>query len=145
MFFLSMPMVYRLAAIAAIVLALFGFGYYKGHSNMKEKFDAYKAEVTAIGKAQEVKAKSIEKQADGISKGISNAYNRDVAAVRSYYDRVRQQSGGCQMSAVPNSSSGVNERAADELFGQCAEATLQLIYLQQWVREQEQNFNQINN
>lgn len=142
MFFLNLPMVYRGAAIFLIVIGLFSFGYYKGHSNMKEKFDAYKVEVEAAAKAQEVVVKNIEKQADGISKGISNAYNRDVAGVRSYYDRVRQQSGSGQVSSVPKPSSGANEGTKDSVLGDCAETTLQLIYLQDWVSKQQINFNQ---
>lgn len=142
MYFMNLPILYRVLAIAALVLGLVGFGYYKGYSHEKEKFDTYKAEVEAAAMTQEAKVKTLEKQATNINKDVSNAYNRDLAAVRAYYQRLLNHQGSGELSKVPSGSSGAYAGTEDQLPSQCSETTLQLIYLQQWVREQEQLFNQ---
>ena len=139
---LTMPMVYRIGAIFLIVVGLFSFGYYKGHSHEKAKFDAYKVEVEAATAAQEAKVKQIEKQATNINKDVTNAYNRDLAAVRSYYQRLLNNQGGGKLPKVPSGSSRTHAGTPDELPSRCSETTVQLIYLQQWVKDQEQNFNE---
>lgn len=142
MFFLNMPVLYRGLAVFLVAVGLFSFGYYKGHSNMKEKFDAYKAEVEAAALAQEASVKRIEKQSTNINKDVSNAYNRDLAAVRSHYQRLLNNQGSSSVSKVSSGSSGADAGTKDQLLGDCAETTLQLIHLQDWVSKQTINFNQ---
>lgn len=147
MFFMSLPMVYRVLAIFLVAVGIFSFGYYKGHSNEKAKFDAYKVEVDAAANAQEAKVKQIEKQSTNINKDVTDAYNRNLAAVRSHYQRLLDNQGSGELSKVPSGPSGAYAGTSNELPvkgdlpGRCSETTLQLIYLQKWVKDQESNFN----
>lgn len=141
-FLIGMPMLYRVLAIVAVVIGLFGFGYYKGHSSEKEKFDAYKAEVAAAVAVQEAKVKQIEKQATNINKDITDAYDRNLAAVKSYYQRLLDNKDSGKLSKVPPSPTRTHAGPPHELPARCSETTLQLIYLQHWVRDQEQLFNE---
>ena len=141
-FFTGLPMVYRVLAVVAVVLTLFSFGYYKGYSHEKAKFDAYKAEIVAVAKEQEAKVKQINKQASKINKEVSNAYSNDVAAIRDYYQRLRLNSGSGAVSPLPKGPSGTNGTPEDGLLSDCAETTLQLMYLQEWVLKQEANYNE---
>ena len=116
------------------VLALAGFGYGKYES---AKYDAFKAEVTAAGKAQEVKNDSIQKQSDLVSKGIKNEYEAKLSAIRNFYTSgVRNPSSG-SMSGISPAPKGTDaETAYPILAGQCAAATAQLTSLQDWVNAQ---------
>ena len=148
---MTMPMIYRIGAIFLIIVGLFSFGYYKGHSNEKAKFDAYKAEVAAAVATQEAKVKQIEKEATSINKDITNAYDRNLAAVRSHYQRLLDNQGSSKLPKVSSGSSRTHAGTSDELPvkgdlpGRCSETTLQLIYLQKWVKDQESNFNNEEN
>ena len=115
------------------VLALAGFGYGKYES---AKYDAFKAEVTAAGKAQEVKNDSIQKQSDLVSKGIKNEYEAKLSAVRNFYTSgVRNPSSG-SMSGISPAPKGTNaETAYPILAGQCAQTTLQVNLWQEWATQ----------
>lgn len=140
-FFSGLPMVYRILGILAIVLALFSFGYYKGYSNEKQKFDAYKAEIVAIAKEQESKVKRINKEASKINKDVSNAYSNDVAAIRAYYQRLRGNASSGTVPTVSSAPKGTHGVPKDGLLSDCAETTLQLMYLQEWIVKQDENYN----
>ena len=122
--------------IGAVVLAL-GFAYYKGYSREHDKFIAFKAQVEALGKIQEAKNESIQKQSDLVNKGIKNEYEAKLAAVRNYYSGLQRNTGGSSVSGISNPTSGVNESPAYyRLAESCSETTVQVVALQDWILQQ---------
>jgi len=123
--------------IGAVVLAL-GFAYYKGYSGEHDKFVAFQAQVQSVGKIQEAKNDSIQKQSDLVSKGVKNEYEAKLAAVRNYYAGLQHPSaGGGKLPTISNPSSGTNESATYyKLAESCSETTLQTLTLQDWILQQ---------
>jgi hypothetical protein len=137
MFPITSPLLIKIVSIVAVFLAAIAFAYYKGYSGEHEKFVAYQAEVAALGKAQEVINQAKVQEHEIISNSIANQYEARLSAVHNYYaDRVRDSdanSGGLPTlsdpSQCPNSAP-----ANTEIARQCAETTLMLTELQNWVR-----------
>jgi hypothetical protein len=123
--------------IGAIVAALC-FSYWKGYSGEHEKFVRFKAEVEAVGKAQEIANQNAAEIAAVITEGVKNEYEASIAALRNYYtDRVQSNPSRGNLPAVSGSTTRANESAANPVFvGQCAEVTQQLVSLQKWVEKQ---------
>ena len=123
--------------IGAVVLAL-SFAYYKGYSGEHDKFVAFQAKIEAVGKIQEAKNDSIQKQSDLVSKGIKNEYEAKLAAVRSYYGGVQYPSTSSgKLSTISNPTNGANESAAYyKLAESCSETTVQTLALQDWILQQ---------
>lgn len=144
---LGIPVIYKVAAALLSLLLLFSYGYYQGYSGQREKFMAYKADVTALAKAQELKAKEIVEESLKINKEAEDAYKRDLIALRAEYDRLRLGAASpSPVPPVPQSPEGTNGDPKDRLPSlpsDCAETTLQLTYLQEWIREQAKQFNRV--
>ena len=122
--------------IGAVVLAL-GFAYYKGYSGEHDKFIAFKAQVEALGKIQEAKNDSIQKQSDLVNKGIKNEYEAKLAAVRNYYSGLQRNTSGSSVPSISNPTIGTNESPAYyRLAESCSETTVQVIALQDWILQQ---------
>jgi hypothetical protein len=123
--------------IAAIATAL-AFSYWKGYSGEHEKFLKFKAEVEAVGKAQELANQSAAEMAAVITEGVKDEYEARIAAIRNYYaNRVQSNPHSGNVSTVSGSAPRVNESAGNSVFvGQCAEVTQQLVSLQKWVEKQ---------
>ena len=100
---------------------------------------AFKKEVESVAKAQEAKVQSIQAQHELVTKGISNEYEAKLSAVRNYYKStsVWNKSSGSTMPGISAAPSSADVIAAyNELAGQCAQATLQVVELQKWINEQ---------
>ena len=120
--------------IGLSVFALAGFGYGKYESN---KYDTYKANVEAAVKAQEAINKSITKQHDLVNGAIKNEYEAKISAVRSYYANSLQQRGAGKTSTFSPAAQGTDAAPAYAiLIGQCAETTVQVNSLQDWIKQQ---------
>lgn len=141
--FVTTPAAKVLAAFIAAI-AIFSYGYYKGYTFEKAKYDEYVANVNAIAKAQEqINAQKITEQ-ERITQKAKESYEKSLASIRSTYAAIRMRSpaGGSALSSVPDSTSQPAEAAAHyisvapELAVGCAETTQQLIDLQSWVTEQ---------
>jgi len=117
------------------VIALAGFGYGKYQHN---KYVNFKAEVEAIAKIQEAHVESIQKQHALVTKGIANEYDAKIAALRNYYKSTSVwNSNSSQVSGLSTTPKSVDVITAyNVLAGKCAEATQQLISLQDWLKEQ---------
>lgn len=75
----------RIIGIIALVGALFGFGYYRGYSAEKERYEAFKALIAAQAQTQEIVNQNIKKKQEIIAESVKNEYQAKLAAVRSYY------------------------------------------------------------
>tara|TARA_R110000868_G_scaffold62546_1_gene188825 strand:+ start:362 stop:775 length:414 start_codon:yes stop_codon:yes gene_type:complete len=118
-------------------LALCAVMYFLGWNHEHKKLVAYQAEVAAVGKAQEVINAAKVKEHETISTSIANQYEARLSAVHSYYaERLLDpsaSSGG--VSTVSKPAKCVNAAPANAVSArQCAETTLMLTELQNWVR-----------
>jgi len=109
----------RILGAIALVLAIFGAGYYKGYQKLAE----YKTE-------QQIINEQIVKRQDIITEGIKNEYKANV-------DRLRITYGGMYngKTTSTNTSRGTNE-ASSNLLLDCAITTQQLVSLQDWMTQQ---------
>lgn len=124
--------------IGLVVLALLGAGY-TGYSFEHSRFLAYQERVEAAGKAQEAKVESIQKQHELVTKGIQDEYDAKLTTLRNYYKSTsvwnNPSSGSVpNLSVAPKSVDVIS--AYNELAGNCAQTTLQLVELQKWINEQ---------
>ena len=112
------PVAKILGAIA-LVVAIFGAGYYKGYQKLTE----YKTE-------QQIINEQIVKRQDIITEGIKNEYKANV-------DRLRLTYGGMYNSktASTNPTKGA-DGASSNLLLDCAITTQQLVSLQDWMTQQ---------
>ena len=111
----------RILGAIALVVAIFGAGYYKGYQKLAE----YKTE-------QQIINEQIVKRQDIITKGIQNEYKANIDRLRLTYGRVYDSA-----SASTNSARGTNE-ASSNLLLDCAITTQQLVSLQDWMTQQIQ-------
>ena len=118
------------------ILALCALMYFLGWNNEHKKFVAFQAEISALGKAQETINAAKVKEHETISASISNQYEARLSAVHSYYaDRVQPNPSSGNLPTIPKPTSCPNATTADTVSArQCAETTLQLTELQNWVR-----------
>lgn len=132
MFGLINPL-YKVIGIIGLVAVLFGTGYYRGYSAEKQRFDAFKTELEASAKAQEKINQQIEQKNKLIADNSKREYEAKIVALRHYYDRLRHPDTN-KLPSAAITAHRVDEKATDPVFiGQCAETTLQLISLQDWV------------
>ena len=120
----------RIAILAGIFVVGLFLGWRYEHGNLV----AYKAEVKAAADQQIAKNESIQKQQALVIKGISDASEAKLSALKSYYGGLRQPSSG-NLPSISNPSAGVNESASDQLLA-CAYTTQQLVSLQDWINAQ---------
>lgn len=140
MFGIVLTPFYKAILIIAAVIAVFGIGYYKGHRNTQDKFDAYKAEVAAKAAEQSAKTEVINQNNNKIAKEVSNGYKNSLTAVRQHYNRM-QLNGVSTVSTVSNATTGTNAAPTyDVLAEQCAETTLQIVTLQDYIKSIKANY-----
>ena len=121
------------------VLVVFGYGYYRGHSAVMLQFSQYKAEVHAAAESQAKESAKIDEINAKRIKEAQDAYSNQLAALRAYYSMRYGKSGGSlpQVSDPTGLAFGYspdNLPPTSILAGQCAETTLTLIKLQEFVR-----------
>ena len=119
-----------------LALAACAIFYFMGYSHEHKKFVAFQAEIAALGKAQETINAAKVKEHETISTSIANQYEARLSAVHSYYaDRVQPNPSSGNLPTVSKPTSCPNATTTDTVSArQCAETTLQLSELQNWVR-----------
>jgi hypothetical protein len=119
-----------------IALAACAIFYFMGYSHEHKKFVAYQAEVAAIGKAQETINAAKVREHETISTSIANQYEARLSAVHSYYaDRVQPDTSSGNLPTVSKPTVCANAAPTNIVSArQCAETTLMLTELQNWVR-----------
>ncbi len=134
MFSMLLSPLQKIGLYAVLVALVFGFGYYKGYSNQRDKFVDFKNELEAKAKAQDMLNKATEQKNKLIAENVKNEYEARLAALRNYYVGLRNADTN-KLPRVPDTTSTTYAEASHPVFvGQCAETTLQLISLQDWVR-----------
>ncbi len=133
MFPLSIGQYVKLGAAAFALL----FSAYLGYSYEHNRFMAFKAEVEAVAQRQQEKNESISKQQELVNKGIKNEYEARLTTLRNYYSSSLRNSSSGAMPPLSSSAIGADANSAySVLAGQCAETTLTLVLLQDWIKEQ---------
>lgn len=128
---------YKLIGITLGVIAVFGFGYYRGHHAVQVVFDQYKADVKAAADAQTADTAKKDRKTAKLIQETKDAYNTQLANLRAYY-RLRVTKGGSTLPEVSGAPGGVDEYSPDNLpptpvlAAQCAETTLKLVKLQEF-------------
>ena len=134
MFGLINPL-YKIIGIIGLVVVLFGTGYYRGYSAEKKRFDAFKTELEASAKAQEKINQQIEQKNKLIADNSKREYEAKIVALRNYYANGLRHPDANKLPSLPIATHRVDEKATDPIFiGQCAETTLQLVSLQNWIK-----------
>ncbi len=134
MFSILLSPLQKIGLYAVLVALVFGFGYYKGYSNQRDKFVDFKNELEAKAKAQDMLNKATEQKNKLIAENVKNEYEARLAALRNYYVGLRHTDTN-KLPRVPDTTSTTYAEASHPVFvGQCAETTLQLISLQDWVK-----------
>ena len=132
-------------ALAFAVLLVFTFGYYKGYSNQKEKFDAFKLQVEVNAKIQKDKNKLLVKKQIQITDNVTKEYADAVKKLNAYYvtNRMHNNTSSSRVSEISTSTSSVNGKTESNLSSStgnstldCASDVLQLLYLQEWIKNQ---------
>ena len=117
-------------------LALCAVMYFMGWNHEHKRLVAYQAEVAAVGKAQEVINAAKVKEHEVISTAITNQYEARLSAVHNYYvERVQSNPSSGSVSTVSKPTVCANAAPTDtEFTRQCAETTLMLTELQNWIK-----------
>ena len=140
MFGIILSPIAKIVLIVATVAAIFAIGYYKGYRNTQDKFDEYKVEVAKVAAEQTVKTTSINSKNTQTAKQVSNEYKGNLANVRDYYNRMHLN-GSSSLPGVSNASTGTNGTPSyDVLAGECAETTLQIVTLQDYIKSIKANY-----
>ena len=112
--------------VAAILMLLLGV-YMKGRHDVQVNFDEYKAKEQLVVQA----TTTVQKQ---VTKESSNVYKASLAAVNNYYSSGLRYDGTGTFSEATR---GINGIPTYPVFvKQCAQTTLQLVSLQQWIKEE---------
>ena len=98
---------WRQIALAGAVIIVFGFGYYKGYSHEKLKYDAHLAEdvrLVAIAKAESDRRIS---EAQTITQEVTKEYANAVDKINAYYKshpHIIRMCNAASSSAMPSTS-----------------------------------------
>ena len=123
----------KISLIAGVCAIVFGSGWWMGYSRYIE----YKKSVEIAAKTQEAKVESIQKQHELVTKGIQDEYDAKLSLIRNYYANGVRSPSTSGLPNLSNTSSIANAVTAyNELAGNCAQTTLQLVELQKWINEQ---------
>lgn len=120
--------------IGLVSVGLFVFGYYKGYSNEHEKLLAYKADIAAQVKQQDLLLQSRVKQEQIKTEGIINEYKAKLHTVRTSSGRLQYNTGTLQLPQTTGTQGTTTAPTYSVLVGQCLETTLMLTSLQEWAK-----------
>ena len=122
-----------------LCILLLGGSWYLGYRFEHLRFTKFQDEVQQQAAVQEAKVEALNKQHQLVTKGIQDEYEAKLAAVRNYYKStsVWNNNGGSTVSGISTAPKSADVISAyNELAGNCAQTTLQLVELQKWINEQ---------
>ena len=127
---------------ALVSVALFAAGAFVGWLHEHEKLIKYQASAQALAEEQERHNAEIIKKHNETKQQIHDDYKKRIADLHSYYnDKRLRNKDSCEVSPAakstirPDGNPSNNQPLATTDAEQCAAVTLQLLELQQWVRE----------
>jgi hypothetical protein len=132
----------ELAGIA-LILVIFLFGWYKGYSYEKQRFDAFVLQTKVNAKIQQDKNALLVKQQQKVSENLTKEYANAIKKLNTYYATKRMSITKTPVSDVPNVSSSsitINGEAESNLSStirDCSLDVVQLLYLQKWIKDSQ--------
>jgi len=131
-------MLYGTYAKAILLIALVCGVFFAGWHTRDRDFTIYKDQVRIEAEKAQAHTESIKKQQEITTKGIQDEYDAKLALIRQYYaNGVRNNNGGNSVSSISTTSKLSDAITAyNELASNCAQTTLQLVTLQQWINKQ---------
>jgi len=84
-----LKMYWKQLAAVALILFVFLFGWYKGNSYQKAKFDAFVQSQRDLAMQQQARNDLIKKNQDAILVQSSNAYNETIKRINNHYAKNR--------------------------------------------------------
>lgn len=138
---------WRYITFFVLIILAFGSGYYKGYAGQKEKFDAFKLQTQVNAKIQQEKNEILVNKQIEVSENITKEYANAVKKLNAYYashpKRVYINTTGSRVPQVTTTSKATDGEAKSDLPNttrdatlDCASDVLQLIYLQEWIKNQ---------
>jgi len=123
---------------AGLIVSALCLVFFAGWHIRDNDFTIYKDQVRIAAEKQAAQTASVQKQHELVTKGISDEYNAKLALVRQYYaNGVRQSDGSSTVSNISTAPKSADVISAyNELAGNCAQTTLQLVELQKWINDQ---------
>jgi hypothetical protein len=117
----------------AVLFAGFGSGFYLEHL----RFSDYRQSVQLEAQKQIDANEALKKEQALINKGVTDAYNANIANIHTFYSGMHNASSG-SMSYNADATVTINGKAVNVLLiaEQCADTTQQLQSLQGWIRDQ---------
>jgi hypothetical protein len=123
-------------AVCALLLA---GAWYSGYHFEHTRFVKFQDDVRATANKQAEQTASIQKQHELVTKGIKDEYDAKLVTLRNYYKStsVWNNNGSSTVPGISTTPKSADVIAAyNELAGNCAQTTLQLVELQKWINEQ---------
>lgn len=78
----------QLAGIA-LVLIIFGFGWYKGNAYQKRKFEAFIEQQKLLAVQQQARNELLKQNQDKVLQKSKNRYNEKLKKIKDYYEKNR--------------------------------------------------------
>ena len=122
---------------AILLIGLVCAIFFAGWHTRDRDFTIYKDQVRIAAEKQIAENKAKEKEQALITKGVTDAYNANIANIHTFYSGMHNASSG-SMSYDANATVNIDGKAFNVLLvaEQCANTTQQLQSLQDWVRSQ---------
>ena len=89
----------RFATAGLVVLAIFGYGWFKGHSSAQTAFDEYRGKVEALGDAQAKRTAEIIKSNQAKKEAADAKLTKRIAALNTDNDRLRSLASASSLPA----------------------------------------------
>jgi len=152
---MALPWWAKWAALAALLAATNGWTWYQTHQAGAARLDAYRAEVALAGKLQQARVATQVAQQQRITEGVVDGWDKTVKDLRAQFEaqharprggvgpgldgRLREQpgAGGSGLRPLPAPAGAADGAPADDRLADCAETTLMLVRLQEWVQQQQ--------
>jgi hypothetical protein len=126
---------YKIIGLLGFVAILFGSGYYQGYSAEKARHDAFRADIEASVRAQEKINQQIEQKNKLIANNIKDQHETKLANLRNFYSFGLRNNSASKLPSLSRPAYTFDAAASDPVFiGQCAETTLMLTSLQDWIK-----------
>lgn len=142
---------YTAIALVLFVIGVYGYGYYRGYSNQKEKFDAFVLQTKANAELQRQKNQQLITKQEQINQATLKESQDAIAKLKSYYashPRIKWMSNAsassCRVPEVSSTTSTPDAEAQSNTVStsgvnpvDCALDVLQLLQLQKWIEQQQ--------
>ena len=136
-------------AVACAILSAGLLGYYQGYAGEKAKFDAFKLELSIRTEALQQKNNAIVTEQKQITTNVAKEYANAVKKINAYYAanpniKWVRNTDTRDVSDVSNATESIDGKTESDVPStvyasplDCASDVLQLLHLQEWVRDQE--------